>query len=46
MFSLNVLDSSMFSLLLSTCFYAEQVEGVILNHFKSVGFIMRDLLDA
>ena len=33
MFSLNMLDSSMFSLLLSTCvFCAEQVEGVILAH--------------
>jgi len=31
MFSLNMLDSLVFSLLLSTC--AEQVEGVILRHF-------------
>ena len=40
-------DSSMFSLLLSTCFFcAEQVEGVILSHFYCLGFIIRDLLHA
>ena len=33
------------SLLLSTCFFwAEQVEGVILSTFYSLGFIIRDLL--
>ena len=45
MFTLNMLDSSVFSLLLSTCFFcAEQVEGVILSHIYSLGFIIRDLL--
>ena len=42
-----MLDSSVFSLLLSTCFLcAEQVEGVILSHFYCLGFIIRDLLHA
>ena len=47
MFSLNMLDSSFFSLLLSTCFFCtELVEGVILSHFYFLGFILRDLLHA
>ena len=47
-FLLNMLDSSMFSLLLFTHFFPEQVEveGVILSHFYSLGFIIRDLLHA
>ena len=28
------------------CFCAEEVEGVILSHFYSLGFIIRDLLNA
>ena len=44
MFSLNMLDSSLFSLLLSTC--AEQVEGVILSHFYSLSFLVGGLLHA
>ena len=36
-----MLDSSMFSLLLSTCFCPELVEGVILSNFYSLGFITR-----
>ena len=45
MFSLNMLDSSLFFLLLSTCFVcAEQVKGVILSYFYSLGFIIRDFL--
>ena len=47
MFSMNMLDSSLFSLLLSTCvFCAEQVEGVILLNFYSLSFLVRDLLHA
>ena len=36
----------MFSLLLSTCFCAELVEGVILSNFYLLSFIIRDLLHA
>ena len=42
-----MLDLSWFSLLQSTCFFCvEQLEGVILSYFYSLGFIIRDLLHA
>ena len=45
MFSLNMVDYPMFSLLLSTWIF-EQVEGAILSHFYSLSFLVRGLLQA